>query len=110
MRFRITIDCPCCEGTGYKPKLSYNETGNGCSACGGGAIRKGKGKIDVILKEDGQFYYEHDANCSETQFSEVVDGVKTCLECAGIFDAEGKGIAATDKRFDAWRQGETNEV
>lgn len=61
----------------------------------------------MIVKEDGQFYYEHEIQCSGTNFTDLVDGVKTCLDCAGIFDADGKGIAATDKRFDSWRQDES---
>lgn len=48
-------------------------------------------------------YYDHDSTCSKAdeRFTPLNDrGLKTCLDCAGIFDAEGKGVAVTDKRFD----------
>lgn len=47
-------------------------------------------------------YYEHDGNCSEKNFTEENNrGLRTCLDCAGVFDKKGKGVAVTDKRFDA---------
>lgn len=56
--------------------------------------------------EANREYYEHDSNCSKTNFTELNGkGLKTCLDCAGIFDANGRGVAVTDKRFDAWRTG-----
>lgn len=46
-------------------------------------------------------YYEHDAMCPANNFTELnTRGVKTCLDCAGVFDKDGKGVAVTDKRFD----------
>lgn len=46
-------------------------------------------------------YYTHDSNCSETNFTAANDvGLRTCLDCAGIFDANNKGVCVTDKRFD----------
>lgn len=46
-------------------------------------------------------YYTHDAGCPAKNFTPLNErGLKTCLDCAGIFDAEGKGVAVTDKRFD----------
>jgi hypothetical protein len=46
-------------------------------------------------------YYEHDADCSRKNFTPMnTRGLKTCLDCAGVFDVEGKGVAVTDKRFD----------
>lgn len=55
--------------------------------------------------EDNRVYYQHDANCSTKNLSpENEKGLRTCLDCAGIFRADGKtGVAVTDKRFDAWR-------
>lgn len=57
--------------------------------------------------ETNRQFYEHDANCSKKNFTELsaerIDGrkrFKTCLDCAGIFDEDGKGIAITDIRFD----------
>lgn len=49
-------------------------------------------------------YYEHDASCDkkDESFTELNDrGLKTCLQCAGVFDKDGKGVATTDKRFDS---------
>lgn len=46
-------------------------------------------------------YYQHDGDCPAENFTEPNDrGLKTCLDCAGIFDTDGKGVAITDKRFD----------
>lgn len=46
-------------------------------------------------------YYEHDAECSKQNFTEENErGLRTCLDCAGVFDREGRGVAVTDKRFD----------
>lgn len=51
--------------------------------------------------ESQRVYYEHDAACSQTNFTaENEKGLRTCLDCAGVFDASGKGVAVTDKRFD----------
>lgn len=47
-------------------------------------------------------YYTHDNACPQNRFTPLnARGLKTCLDCAGIFDEEGKGVALTDKRFDA---------
>lgn len=52
--------------------------------------------------EELRVRYEHDANCSGTNFAPANErGLRTCLDCAGIFDSEGKGVWVTDKRFDA---------
>lgn len=46
-------------------------------------------------------YYEHDATCDKDNYEEPNDrGLRTCKDCAGVFDAEGKGVAVTDNRFD----------
>lgn len=51
--------------------------------------------------EANRQYYEHDAICDGQSFTPLNSrGLKTCLDCAGVFDAEGKGVAVTDKRFD----------
>lgn len=51
--------------------------------------------------EIDRIYYEHDITCNKDNFTEVNErGLRTCLDCAGVFDAEGKGVAVTDKRFD----------
>ena len=47
-------------------------------------------------------YYIHDSKCSKTNFApENERGLRTCLDCSGVFDKDGKGVATTDKRFDA---------
>lgn len=47
-------------------------------------------------------YYQHDAACPADDFHPENDrGLRTCKGCAGVFDKEGKGVAVTDKRFDA---------
>lgn len=47
-------------------------------------------------------YYFHDAGCPANDFTEPnARGLKTCNDCAGVFDAvTGKGVATTDRRFD----------
>lgn len=46
-------------------------------------------------------YYQHDNLCPAKDFTPLNDrGLKTCLDCAGVFDKEGKGVCLTDKRFD----------
>lgn len=46
-------------------------------------------------------YYQHGAQCDAKTFTEKNErGLRTCLDCAGVFDEEGKGVAVTDKRFD----------
>lgn len=46
-------------------------------------------------------YYEHDGDCSKTNFTEKnARGLRTCLDCAGVFDENGNGVAVTDNRFD----------
>lgn len=46
-------------------------------------------------------YYEHGPLCDGKTFTELSEiGLKKCLDCAGVFDADGKGVAVTDKRFD----------
>lgn len=45
--------------------------------------------------------YEHDISCTKKNFTELNErGLKTCLDCAGVFDAKGNGVSPTDKRFD----------
>lgn len=50
-------------------------------------------------------YYVHDAGCPAVNFVQPDPnprGLKHCIDCAGIFDVTtGKGVATTDKRFDA---------
>lgn len=60
-------------------------------------------------------YYTHDGGCPADNFTELNDrGLKTCLDCAGVFDEAGKGVATTDRRFDAnyeeWLAAEHPEV
>lgn len=56
-------------------------------------------KMDL---EDQRVYYQHDSNCSEKNFTPLNGkGLKTCLDCASVFDKDGKGVCVTDKRFDA---------
>lgn len=51
--------------------------------------------------ESQRVFYEHEGDCSRKNFTVVNErGLKTCLDCAGIFDSAGKGVAVTDKRFD----------
>lgn len=46
-------------------------------------------------------YYSHDMGCDGDNFMEPNDrGLRTCNDCAGVFDKDGKGVALTDKRFD----------
>lgn len=46
-------------------------------------------------------YYAHDATCPANNFTEKnARGLRTCLDCAGVFDENDKGVAVTDKRFD----------
>lgn len=50
---------------------------------------------------ENRVFYQHGASCDGKSFTELNErGLKTCLDCAGIFDAEGKGIAVTDRRLD----------
>lgn len=57
--------------------------------------------MEIDLERNRE-YYVHDSNCSGNNFADANGrGLKTCLECAGIFDAEtGAGVCVTDKRFD----------
>lgn len=49
-------------------------------------------------------YYEHGALCSGKNFAEKnARGLRTCIDCAGVFDENGKGVCVTDKRFDETR-------
>lgn len=46
-------------------------------------------------------YYNHDLGCPQKNFTEKNDrNLRTCLDCAGVFDEDGKGVCVTDKRFD----------
>lgn len=46
-------------------------------------------------------FYIHDGDCSEKNFQPLEGSdLKRCLDCSGIFDKNGKGVAITDKRFD----------
>lgn len=56
---------------------------------------------DEIVERE---YYQHDAMCPANNFTEPNERrMKTCLDCAGVFDAKtGKGLAITDKRFDEY--------
>ncbi len=56
--------------------------------------------------EVGRVYYQHDNACDGKNFTPLNEvGLKTCLDCAGVFDKEGKGVCVTDKRFDKPREG-----
>lgn len=45
--------------------------------------------------------YEHNSLCDGKTFDEPNErGLKRCLDCSGIFDENGKGVAIQDKRFD----------
>lgn len=51
--------------------------------------------------EANRVYYQHGSLCDGKTFTELNEhGCKTCLDCAGVFDKDGKGIAVTSKRFD----------
>lgn len=56
----------------------------------------------MFTLEDFREYYEHDSNCSGNNFTEPNDenGLKQCLDCAGVFDQDGNGVAVTSKKFD----------
>lgn len=45
-------------------------------------------------------YYSHDAGCRPVFYPPNPRNLQQCIDCAGIFDMEGKGVAVTDKRFD----------
>lgn len=46
-------------------------------------------------------YYEHNNLCDGKTFTELnAVGHKTCLDCAGVFDKDGKGVCITSKKFD----------
>ncbi len=46
-------------------------------------------------------YYVHNSDCTKKNFHPTnARGLRTCKDCAGVFDTEGKGVATTDKRFD----------
>ena len=56
-------------------------------------------------------YYVHDAGCPATNFYPPnARGLRTCKDCAGVFDAAGKGVAITDKRFDEGYEQRKAEV
>ena len=64
-----------------------------------------------MIKEDGREYYEHDADCTQDNFTTPNENaLRVCLDCAGVFDAEGKGVCVTDKRFDEPRAEEVPDV
>lgn len=64
------------------------------------ALKKNK---EYIMECD-RVYYFHSIECTTTEYLEPnANGLKTCVHCAGIFDAEGKGIAVLDKRLDVPR-------
>lgn len=51
--------------------------------------------------EEGREYYDHSGDCTRTNFTPLNErGFHTCLDCAGIFDADGKGLALLDRRLD----------
>ena len=55
--------------------------------------------------EERRVYYIHEADCSKDNYTEVNErGLRTCLDCAGVFDGNGHGVAVTDKRFDEPRE------
>lgn len=46
-------------------------------------------------------YYEHDGACDAKTWGPTnARGLKRCLDCSGIFNEHGIGVAVTDKRFD----------
>ena len=50
--------------------------------------------------EEERVYYNHDGGCSRTNFTEPnARGLKTCLDCAGIFDSDGNGVCTMDSRI-----------
>lgn len=51
--------------------------------------------------QDRREYYEHNESCDQKTFTEPNDrGLRTCLDCAGIFDEKGKGVAVTTSKLD----------
>jgi len=60
-------------------------------------------------------YYAHGNECTQKNFTEPNSrGLRTCRDCAGVFDKDGKGVAVTDRRFDEnydeWKAAEHPEV
>lgn len=51
--------------------------------------------------EENRVYYQHDIQCSGTNFHPPNDrGLRTCIDCSGVFDEDGKGVCVTSKKFD----------
>lgn len=64
--------------------------------------------------EQEREYYTHDGGCPANNFTNLNERrLKTCLDCAGVFDKDGKGVATTDRRFDenyeVWLEAEHPE-
>jgi len=56
-------------------------------------------------------YYVHDATCDQKSFYPPnARGLRTCKDCSGVFDKDGKGVAVTDKRFDEGYEQRKAEV
>jgi hypothetical protein len=54
--------------------------------------------IEIEIQRE---YYAHEAHCTQTNFWPMnARGLRTCKDCGGVFDVEGKGVATTDVRFD----------
>jgi hypothetical protein len=52
------------------------------------------------MENEERTYYTHDFGCRPEFHPPNERGLKQCIDCAGIFDADGKGVAVTDTRFD----------
>lgn len=51
--------------------------------------------------EEERVYYTHNAECDKKNFTEPnARGLRTCLDCAGVFDEKGNGVAVTSRKFD----------
>lgn len=55
----------------------------------------------IVGIEEQRVYYNHEPGCDDDDLGQPnARGLRTCNNCAGVFDAEGKGVAVTSKKFD----------
>ena len=53
--------------------------------------------------EENRVYYQHELWCTTDNWApEETNGMRTCLDCAGVFDKDGKGVCVTSKKFDSF--------
>ena len=72
------------------------------------AWRDRRQEVNVDYVE--RVFYTHDGGCSKTKFHPANEnGLRTCIECSGVFDKAGKGVCVTSKLFDEqYNLGSTN--